>query len=144
MIDFSQLLWYDIKITGRWEGNWILRKKEICFIVGILLFAAALWGFLNLRPKPPCTSVTITVDGELYGTYSLLENRTIPINDTNVCEIKNGKATMIEANCNDHLCMKQRSIDSSGGSIICLPNKIVIEAVTDSDSGEQPGFDAVT
>lgn len=34
---------------------------------------------------------------------------------------------MTDANCPDHLCMKQKAVDSTGGTIVCLPNKVVIE-----------------
>ena len=34
---------------------------------------------------------------------------------------------MTEADCPDHLCMKQKAVDSTGGTIVCLPNKVVIE-----------------
>ncbi len=34
---------------------------------------------------------------------------------------------MIEATCLDHYCIKQNAVDEHGGSIICLPNKVVIE-----------------
>ncbi len=34
---------------------------------------------------------------------------------------------MIEATCPDHLCIKQHSINEQGGTIVCLPNKIVIK-----------------
>ena len=44
--------------------------------------------------------MTIKVNGEIEGTYSLSEDREIKINDgSNVLQIKNGKAKMIEADC---------------------------------------------
>lgn len=49
----------------------------------------------------------ITVAGDEYGTYSLEKEQTIKIQDTNVCEIKDGKVTMISAQCPDQLCRKQ-------------------------------------
>ena len=45
------------------------------------------------------------------------------------------------------LCMKQKAVDEHGGSIICLPNKVVIEGentTEDSDSKSSPKIDAVT
>ena len=65
---------------------------------------------------------------------------------TNVCEIKDGQARMISAQCPDHLCMKQKAIDEKGGTIVCLPNKVVIEGEksTDSKKTDEPVIDAVT
>ena len=88
-------------------------------------------------------SIRITVDGKEYGTYSLEKDQTIKINDTNVCEIKDGQARMISAQCPDHLCMKQKAIDEKGGTIVCLPNKVVIEGEksTDSKKTDEPVID---
>ena len=89
--------------------------------------------------------IRITVDGKEFGTYSLSQDQVIHIGDTNVCEIKDGKVTMIEATCPDHYCMKQKAVDEHGGSIICLPNKVVIEGEnTAEDSESSPKIDAVT
>ncbi|MFR4121720.1 MAG: NusG domain II-containing protein [Clostridium sp.] len=51
---------------------------------------------------------------------------------------------MIQADCPDHLCMKQAAIGSAGGFIVCLPNKVVIKGETAEDSQDSSGgFDAV-
>lgn len=126
------------------EQEFILKKKEVLFIAGILVFALALWGFLTVLRRGDYGSVRITVNGEEYGTYSLAENQKISINDTNVCEIKDGKVKMIEADCPDHLCMKQPAVGSSGGTIVCLPNKVVIEGEKTADSEtDSSAFDTV-
>ena len=104
-----------------------MKKKELIFIGGILVLALAMWAEMSFMNKGSHGSIRITVDGEEYGTYSLAKDQTIKINDTNVCEIKDGKAHMISAECPDHLCMKQKAIDEKGGTIVCLPNKVVIE-----------------
>ena len=49
---------------------------------------------------------------------------------------------MIEADCPDHLCLKQKAVDSTGGTIVCLPNKVVIEGEKGSDE-TSPKFDTV-
>ena len=57
------------------------------------------------------------------------------INETNVCEIKNGTVSMTEADCPDQLCVHQREITSAGGTIVCLPNRVVLEISGNSGSG---------
>ena len=113
-----------------------MKKKELIFIISIVIFALILWAAMYFARRGNYGSITITVDGKEYGTYSLAEDQTIQINDTNVCEIKDGKVSMTEANCPDHLCMKQKAIDSTGGTIVCLPNKVVIEGEKSTSSGE--------
>lgn len=124
-----------------------MKKKEKLFIAGILLFAAAMWLILSfLRPRD-YGSIQITVNGDLLGTYSLGKDQVIEIGDTNVCEIKDGKARMISATCPDHLCIDQQGpIDEKGGMIICLPNRVVIEgekASSGNGSSDGSGVDAI-
>jgi len=79
----------------------------------------------------------ITVDGKEYGTYSLLEEQTIVIEDgdaKNVIVIKGGKAYMQEASCPDQLCVDQNEISFDKESIICLPNKVVLTVTSDVES----------
>lgn len=139
---FRELKDYHIK-----NGDLILKKKEVIFIIGILLLAGILWIGFRISGQRSHNMIRITVDGKEFGTYSLDKDQVIHINDTNVCEIKDGKVTMIEATCPDHYCMKQKPIDEHGGSIICLPNKVVIEGEDTADSSESedsPKIDAVT
>ena len=115
------------------------------FIAGILILAGVLWLGFQIAGKRSHNMIRITVDGKEFGTYSLSQDQVIHIGDTNVCEIKDGKVTMNEATCPDHYCMKQKAVDAHGGSIICLPNKVVIEGEnTAEDSESSPKIDAVT
>lgn len=121
-----------------------MKKKELLFIIGILLTALLLWGALQLFGQNNYGTVQIEKDGKLYGTYSLSEDQIITIYDTNICEIKDGKIRMTEASCPDHLCIQQGAIDTRGGMIVCLPNKIVIEGVHTGVSEDVPEVDAMS
>ena len=114
-----------------------LKKKEAVFIGALLVISVVLCIFVYAVPHGTHGSIQITVDGKLYGTYSLAEDQVIQIGDTNVCEIKNGEVKMTEANCPDHLCMKQPAVGSAGGYIVCLPNKVVIEGKKSSSSNSE-------
>lgn len=124
-----------------------MKKKETIFIASILVIAGILWLGFQISGQCSHNTIRITVDGKEFGTYSLNKDQVIHIGDTNVCEIKDGKVTMIEATCPDHYCMKQKAVDEHGGSIICLPNKVVIEgkdSAEPSESDDSPKIDAVT
>ena len=121
-----------------------LKKKEAVFIGALLVISVVLCIFVYAVPHGTHGSIQIMVDGELYGTYSLAEDQVIQIGDTNVCEIKDGEVKMTDADCPDHLCMKQPAVGSAGGYIVCLPNRVVIQGEGDSDSQDsESGFDAV-
>lgn len=124
-----------------------MKKKEAIFIAAILVIAGVLWLGFRISGQHSHNTIRITVDGKEFGTYSLNKDQVIHIGDTNVCQIKDGKVTMIEATCPDHYCMKQKAVDEHGGSIICLPNKVVIEgkdSAEPSESDDSPKIDAVT
>lgn len=118
-----------------------MKKNEIRFVVGILLFAGILWLILTFLPEGQCNSIHITIDGKEYGTWSLSEDQIIKIGDSNVCEIKNGQARMTHTTCPDHLCEKQLAIGSHGGIIVCLPNRVIIEGLRPQN--DNSGVDAV-
>lgn len=122
-----------------------MKKKELYFIVAVLLVAAALWTGIKLLPKSDGDAIRITVDGKLLGTYSLDKDQTIPIGDTNVCEIRDGKAHMLEADCPDQLCVMMGDIDGQNGIIVCLPNRVIIEGESGRDEeASDPQVDAVS
>ena len=113
-------------------------RNDIIFIAAILLtvLIAALVLFLL---KTPGDTVIVTVDGKPFGEYPLNENRTVEIkngNGYNILVIENGKAYVKSASCPDGICSSHRPIGSNGESIICLPNKVVIEIRT--SNGKQP------
>ena len=75
----------------------------------------------------------------------LEKDQTIKINDTNVCEIKDGQARIDLCTMPDHLCMKQKAIDEKGGTIVCSLIKSLLRGKsTDSKKTDEPVIDAVT
>ena len=111
-------------------------KKNDFILAGGVLLVALVFLFLNYFViHKDGARVNVTVDGELYGTYRLDEEQEIDIDGTNYLVIHDGEADMTEANCPDKLCVHQKSISKDGETIVCLPNKIVVE-VTGADSGE--------
>lgn len=92
-------------------------------LVLVIAFTAGLL-FLN---GPLGTTVRVTVDGEVFGEYSLSRDTTIDICGTNTLVIEEGMAFLSEADCPDKLCVKMGRIYKKGQTIICLPNKVVVE-----------------
>lgn len=118
-----------------------MKKKDLILAGGICALALVLWLAAQFFLTGDHRTIRITVDGELYGEYALEEDQVIAVGETNVCEIKAGRVKMIEADCPDHLCMHQKAIDAGGGTIVCLPNRVVIEAGKDESGGDS--LDAV-
>ncbi len=117
-----------------------LKKKDLVLIVVIICVAGLAFLLHSLIGGKGAGSVTVKVEGEITGVYSLAKDQTIEINGgSNILEIKNGYVDMVEANCPDLLCVKQKDISKNGENIICLPNKVVVTI----DSSENSEIDAV-
>ncbi|MBR1572688.1 MAG: NusG domain II-containing protein [Lachnospiraceae bacterium] len=105
----------------------------LLIILGVGICITAL-----VYPKTAGDKVIVEVDGVEFGSYNLSEDDQIDIlvNDkvTNVLEIHDGAAHMIEANCPDKVCIHQGDISNDGQVICCLPNKVVVRIVSDSKS----------
>ena len=77
--------------------------------------------------------VIIHVNEEYYGSYPLDKDRVITVKEgdhINKITIKDGYAQMSFSNCPNHDCMEQGKIKDSSKAIICLPNKVVVEVVS--------------
>ena len=122
-----------------------IRRNDILLISFLALVSVILLVIpIVTAVKPESPALLIQVDGKEYGTWPLDEDREISINDTNVCRIENGKVKMISADCPDQLCVRQSAIDENGGTIVCLPNKIVLSIVNAEETeGEGGALDGV-
>lgn len=62
----------------------------------------------------------------------VIYNQSIDINDTidtgtNTVVIKDGVVYMIDASCKNQICVNTGKISRKGESIVCLPNKVIVE-----------------
>lgn len=110
-----------------------MKKNDIILIVIIMLFALIGFGGVSLyfSGSMKDAEAVVYLDGKEYGRYPLKQEKVIEIKqengDYNLIQIGNGKADIIDASCPDRICVKHRSISKRGESIVCLPNKIVVE-----------------
>ena len=104
--------------------------KDAVFLGGLLLVGILLTVGIYLFSKTG-ESVRITIDGTVYGTYSLNEDREIPVKRDgsviNVVRIEDGSVRMEQATCPDALCIRQGAISRERQTIVCLPHKLVVE-----------------
>ena len=107
----------------------VRRRHDILFIAVLLfLCAAAALGLYVFRENGD--TVTVSIDGQLYAEYPLTEDRVVELisdGGFNRLVIEDGYAYVEEASCPDGICSSHRPISHNGESIICLPNKVVIE-----------------
>ncbi len=110
-----------------------IKINDIILIIAIIAFSIVSLVGINIAKDADADIVRISVDGEIYGEYSLEKNNNIEVvidgEVQNVVTISDGKCYMSHASCPDKLCVNQGAIHTDKQSIICLPNKVVVEVV---------------
>lgn len=110
----------------------MLNKYDIILIAIVISLAGIMALGLGKNLGYPSNQVKISIDTNEYATYNSAKNQTINIDideNHNVIEIEDGKVKMTEANCPDGYCLKQGPITQGNETIVCLPNKLMIEFV---------------
>ena len=116
-----------------------MKKNDWILGGGIVLAAGMIFLFQLLRDSGGAKEVTISVDGDVFGAYSLEEDQTVEIGGTNRLVIEDGTARMEWADCPDQICVNHRPVSRNGESIICLPNEVVVSV----KGGEEAELDGV-
>jgi hypothetical protein len=112
----------------------ILTKGDKYLIIVIFIISLASLIYIknsafNYKEK----YISIQVDGKEIKKIifdKTIIGKTIPIKTQygyNLIEIGDEKVRVIETDCPDKLCVKQRFISKTGEVIVCLPNRLVVE-----------------
>lgn len=107
----------------------IIKKADI-FLVAALVAIGIILSIVLSAGQTDGETAKITIDGKEYSTYSLMENRSISVNEhgeKNTVVIKDGSVYISKANCKGKDCVRQGKISQTGQTIVCLPHKMIIE-----------------
>lgn len=108
----------------------IIRPLDICVIILIIVIAIIA---IAIVKQPKGIFVEISYNGEIIYRVPLNKDRIINIENTGKVIIENNTVRLIKATCPDKLCEMQGCISKAGESIICLPNKLIITILGDSE-----------
>lgn len=112
-------------------------KADKILIIFLVFIAISFYIGLNQLEKPLGSYVIISVEGKEFKTLPLDKDTTYTIENGkyfNKIEIKNNSVKMIDANCIDKYCIKHSKLNSVRGAIVCLPNKVMVEIIGDSEN----------
>lgn len=115
----------------------MIKKMDVILIAVIFFLSAVSFFIIKINGNASGNEVTIKVDGELYGTYSLDKNQEILIeleSGSNCISICDGEVYMKTADCPDGYCMQQGHIHNVNETIVCLPHRLVVEIGTSSET----------
>ena len=100
------------------------------------LLALVLAAVLLLRS--PGGTVQVRVAGAVTAGYPLDRDASYTITGanggTNLLVIEDGAARIEEASCPDGVCVHTGRIRRNGQSIVCLPNQVVVEIVSETEN----------
>ena len=108
------------------EKDLKIRKNDIFLIASVIILCLII-AVIPFFFSSDGSSVLIYLDGELYAEKSLNENSVTDIDGLMQVVIENGKAYVKNSVCPNGACEHSAPVSSSGESIICLPNKIMIK-----------------
>ena len=101
----------------------MLKKADI--IVFVLIIVLCILSFFLLFTGGGKT-VVIKKENNVVAELPLNKDTVYSL-DGNTVAVKDGKVYMQSASCPDKLCVKHAKIQNSAESIVCLPNRVIIE-----------------
>jgi hypothetical protein len=113
-------------------------------LVGIVIVVAFMWNGEE-DDYQGITYAKISVDSEHYQTVELtdelkeLEIRTD--RGYNLIRIQHKSVQILDADCPDKLCVHMGAIHKVGERVVCLPNRVLVEIIGQTDEGD--GIDAI-
>ena len=120
-----------------------LRRGDMILLAAALALALLLFLGYRFFFNKPGGAVEIAINGTPTKTLPLNENTTYRINTEshgksheNILEIRDGHASIAEADCPDKLCVHQKKISKKGETLVCLPHKIVVSVIS-SDTAKE-------
>jgi hypothetical protein len=118
----------------------LFKWSDIVFTVAVAAVSLVVWAVLDTAPVGE--RLVVTLDGKVIATLPLDRDADFTVQGeyTNVIRIKDGKAFMLDTDCPNKICQKEGSIEKTGQSIICAPNKMTASI----EGGGEGDVDAVT
>lgn len=119
-----------------------MRRKDF-LVMGVVLCCALGIFLVNRALSAPGAWVVVSVEGQEVERYSLSESLELVVRGAyggqNRLLIQGGAASVLEADCPDGLCVRQKAVSRRGESIICIPHRLVVTV----ESGEEGELDGV-
>lgn len=118
-------------------------KKREYFIFGVVVIVLVLIMIVINTNKSEGSKVIIYIGGKAVASLDLDKNTSYTIEgedgEWNTLVIEDGYVNMMDASCPDKLCVHHKRIHFNKETIVCLPNKVVLEIA----GGTQSSADAV-
>ncbi len=119
-----------------------MKKGDIILIIGIIVFSISSIFYIKnfLITDTDNSLASIQVNGKEVETIDLNSFEGTKEFETeyglNIISVEDGKIRISKSDCPDQICVLQGNVHKSGETIVCLPNKFVIEIKGDNSENE--------
>ena len=107
-----------------------MKTRFWIMILCVLFFLCVFLSIGLFLPGKAASQASIYSDGRLVKTVTLSVDQEFtvpaPVGGSNTVTVRDGAIAVTEATCPDRYCM-HRGFCTGGSSIVCLPNRLVIE-----------------
>ncbi len=107
-------------------------KTKVWILIFVILAVVCVAASLPLLFGEEASYAQIHSHGKLIKTVSLGVDQEFTVDSHNTVTVKDGKIAVTWADCPDGYCVS-RGFRSSGGDIVCLPNRLVISFVGEQE-----------
>ena len=103
----------------------------------VLVAVLTIVALVPLLPIPYClvpAKAVVKVDGSVVREVNLSADETFTVETNgglNVVEVRDGKISVVAADCPDKICVRTGAISHGGEVIACVPHKLLIEIAGD-------------
>lgn len=107
----------------------VISIRDFVLILAVIIVALICLLFMKVNAGNG-RKVKVMADGKVVHEMSIAvdeEYTVIQDDKTNTVIVENGKVRVEDASCPDKICEKHIPISMNGETIICLPNKVVVE-----------------
>lgn len=117
----------------------ILKMKPFDFILIIFLMLASFTPiFFFIHSHTAGHVAQLRVNNKIIKNFKLNSNQIYTYfdktdGDRNKIEVRDGQIAIVDANCDDQICVRKGFISKTGQTIVCLPHRLVIEVMPTND-----------
>ena len=102
-----------------------MKKGDFIVIMSVLLIAVT-FAVVFFVSGTAGKTVVISQNNRVVCEAALNTDKTVDLG-TNTVSIEGGRVKVTQADCKNQICVNHKSISKKGESIVCLPNKVIVE-----------------
>lgn len=111
----------------------VLSARDIVFSAAVILIAAA--AYFLMQGKDSGGTAVVSCEGKTVAEIPLDRDGVYPLEGFDMeLTVKDGKICVSKSDCPDKICEKTGFISGSRQSIVCLPNRVSVRIITNTES----------